>query len=342
MKAVSFENVSVNFGDTRAVHDVSFSVEEGEILVLLGPSGCGKTTLLRALAGLQSIDSGSIRGAEGILTDGVIEVAPSKRGIGLVFQDLALWPHMTALQHLLFGSGCSPRDKDAVRRAGEILAELGMEQLSNRRPDQLSGGEQQRLAVARALASEPDVLLLDEPLSSVDPLVAADIRRLLKAINQRHKRTMVYVTHSQEEAFELGDRVAVMRSGELMQVGSPEDLALRPGSRFVAEFVGGGVVLDCSRAKDGGVSCALGPVNARPLFDGDACVVIREQNLEVSSGGSAVVTGSIFRGDRFTTLVETGGVKVAARDDCRRAKGDAVHVKLTGDLWFVPADGGGS
>lgn len=339
MAVVSFDEVSVRFGKTHAVRGVSLDIDPGEIMVLLGPSGCGKTTLLRALAGLQSIESGRIEGENGLLSDSKSEVDPNARGVGMVFQNLALWPHMTALQHLLFSRGESARDQDAVLRATGLLGEVGLKSLAERRPDELSGGEQQRLAVARALASEPAILLLDEPLSSLDPLVAVDLRRLLRQVNRDRGTTMIYVTHSQQEAFELGDKVALMCEGALLQVGTPEDLALRPASPFVAEFVGGGTVLECSLAADGEWSCSLGAFPSQCLLKGPYSVVLREQNLKISDGGSGTVVDSMFRGTHFTSVVAINGATVYCRDDRRRESGEKVSVTITGQPWVIGREG---
>ncbi len=339
MASVSFKNVSVRFGKTQALSGVSLQVEAGEVMVLLGPSGCGKTTLLRALSGLQPIDEGTIASDKGVLSDSETDVAPNARGVGMVFQELALWPHMTALQHLLFSRGESARDSDAVARASELLREVGLEKMLDRLPSQLSGGEQQRLALARALADEPAVLLLDEPLSSLDPVVAAEIRRLLREVNRARETTMIYVTHSQEEAFELGDKVALMRAGRVLQVGSPQDLALRPISGFVAEFVGGGTVLDCSAGADDDWRCALGSFEPQIQVKGADRVVVRESELEVALGGSGRVVESLFRGTHFTTIVEIEGMTIPVRDDCRRLIKEEVSVRILGRPWLLSPKG---
>jgi ABC-type Fe3+/spermidine/putrescine transport system ATPase subunit len=231
--------LSKRFGDLVVLDQVSLEVEEGEVLALLGPSGSGKTTFLRLLAGFETPDAGRIR-AGGRAVEGL---PPEKRGFGMVFQHYALFPHLSVAENVAFGlesaaRGERPSKADAAERVARVLALVDLAGFEARRIEQLSGGQQQRVALARALAPRPKLLLLDEPLSNLDPDLRERTRReLLEAIRQVGITT-VLVTHEQEEAFHLGDRVAVLWNGRLQQVGSPEELYLDPANRFVTRFIG--------------------------------------------------------------------------------------------------------
>ncbi|MEM9662779.1 MAG: ABC transporter ATP-binding protein [Planctomycetota bacterium] len=218
-----------------AVDNVSLSIEPGELFFLLGPSGCGKTTLLRMIAGFIEPSAGRINFNDLDVTD----VPPNYRNTGMVFQSYALWPHMTVEQNVAFGLDVRKVSKeDKTRRAREALAAVQMEQYAERKPTQLSGGQQQRVALARALVIRPDVLLLDEPLSNLDAKLLNELRLEIRRICKMAGLTTVYVTHDQKEALSIADRVAIMRDGSLVQIGTPGDLYRRPESAFVASFLG--------------------------------------------------------------------------------------------------------
>jgi ABC-type Fe3+/spermidine/putrescine transport system ATPase subunit len=235
------ERLQKRFGNLEITRDFSLSIEKSEIVALLGPSGSGKTTVLRLIAGFEEPDSGRI------LVEGqdVTAVPPERRRFGMVFQHYALFPHLTVGENVAFGLEAQGVARSEVGpRVAETLAIVDLSGFESRRVTQLSGGQQQRVALARALAPSPRVLLLDEPLSNLDPTLRDRTRRELKRLIRRVGITTVLVTHEQEEAFELGDRVAVMNRGRLDQVGSPEELYDRPATRFVATFVGRSNVLD--------------------------------------------------------------------------------------------------
>src|SRR5947209_9213387 len=248
----SFGGVS---GAVPVLRGLSLAVEKGEILALLGPSGSGKTTALRLIAGFETADRGRI------LVDGadVTALPPERRHFGMVFQHYALFPHLTVGENVAFGLAARKAGKEkegkpeTARRVAEALAQVDLPGFEARRVGEISGGQQQRVALARALAPEPRVLLLDEPLSNLDPTLRERTRRELKRAIQRVGITTVLVTHEQEEAFHLGDRVAVLHGGVLHQVGTPEDLYERPATRFVATFVGRASVLPCVMEGDGAV-----------------------------------------------------------------------------------------
>src|SRR5688572_9502739 len=232
---IAVENLTKRFGPLAAVSDVSLSVEQGELFTLLGPSGCGKTTLLRLLAGFYTPDAGEIRFGDRVVN----EVPPHERGIGMVFQNYALWPHMTVTENVCYGLKLRKVSAaDMATRSRAVLEKVGLTGLGERYPGQLSGGQQQRVALARALVLNPLMLLLDEPLSNLDAKIRVQVRSEIRKLQRSLGITTVYVTHDQEEALSLSDRVAVMRDGRIQQVATPKTLYERPVNRFVADFVG--------------------------------------------------------------------------------------------------------
>ncbi|HSV86033.1 MAG TPA: ABC transporter ATP-binding protein, partial [Levilinea sp.] len=233
---IKLHNVSKRFNGHQAVQDLSLSVMHGELLALLGPSGCGKTTTLRLIAGLEQPDYGTVM-IRGRTVAGGSWVPPEKRGVGFVFQDYALFPHMTVWDNVAFGLSHIKR-QDRIEKVRMPLELVGLADVAARYPHELSGGQQQRVALARALAAEPAVVLLDEPFSNLDADLRAQMRVQVRSILKEVSATAVFVTHDQEEALFMGDRIAVLHSGRLEQVAAPEDLYLAPASRFIAEFIG--------------------------------------------------------------------------------------------------------
>jgi len=231
---VQLQEVSKSFGGTPVIQGLSLEVAPGELLSILGPSGCGKTTTLRLVAGFERPDQGVIRVAGRVVADGHAFVPPEKRGVGMVFQDYALFPHLTVAQNVAFGL----QDRRAGERVQDLLGLVGLGGLEGRYPHQLSGGQQQRVALARALAPQPPVILLDEPFSNLDADLRAQVRREVRQILKATRTAAIFVTHDQEEALAIADRVAVLHQGRLEQVGTPDDIYHRPLTRFVADFVG--------------------------------------------------------------------------------------------------------
>src|SRR5437588_8410952 len=235
MATVTYDHVFKTFGDVTAVNDLNIAVRDGEFHVLVGPSGRGKTTALRMLAGLEEQTSGNILIGERVVND----VAPKDRDIAMVFQNYALYPHMSVYDNIAFGLKLRHVPKQEIdRRVNEVGGMLGIGQLLKRKPKELSGGQRQRVAVGRAIAREPAVFLMDEPLSNLDAKLRIQTRAMLQKLHQRIRRTTIYVTHDQVEAMTMGDRIAVMSAGELQQLDTPESLHERPANLFVAGFIG--------------------------------------------------------------------------------------------------------
>jgi multiple sugar transport system ATP-binding protein len=235
MATVTYDHINKKFGETSAVKDLNLKVRDEEFLVLVGPSGCGKTTALRMLAGLEEQTSGDIFIGERRVND----VAPKDRDIAMVFQNYALYPHMSVYDNIAFGLKLRSVPKNEIeRRVNEVAGMLSIGQLLKRKPKELSGGQRQRVAVGRAIAREPAVFLMDEPLSNLDAKLRIQTRAMLQKLHQRLKRTTIYVTHDQVEAMTMGDRIAVMNAGELQQLDTPENLHERPLNLFVAGFIG--------------------------------------------------------------------------------------------------------
>ena len=234
---LELEGIAKSFGEEHVIDDLSLSVHDGEILTLLGPSGCGKTTTLRLIAGLESPDEGEIRLGGVPVAGGASFVKPENRGVGVVFQEFALFPHLTARENVAFGLSEWPED-ERDRRVEELLELVGLADQAEARPDELSGGQQQRIALVRSLAPEPEILLLDEPFSNLDVDLRVQMREEVRRIIKETGVTAVSVTHDQEEALSISDRIAVLADGRIEQVDGPEWVFQQPESRFVADFLG--------------------------------------------------------------------------------------------------------
>jgi len=296
---IALRAVSKKFGATAAVDHATLDIADGELFTLLGPSGCGKTTLLRLMAGFYRPDGGEIWFGGRRVDD----LAPHVRNIGMVFQNYALWPHMTVAANITYGLKLRKLSTaEIARRLAEGLRKVNLGGLAERYPGQLSGGQQQRVALARALVLNPDILLLDEPLSNLDAKIRVQVRAEIRTLQKDLGITTVYVTHDQEEALSLSDRVAVMRDGVILQTASPRELYERPRSRFVADFVGvnnfvPGVCRDV--AADGAtIDTALGIVRgvaADGVTPGGRCVLaVRPENLVVGNGGDNTVEARVI------------------------------------------------
>ena len=302
MNALNFEKVGHSYGARHALCDFSLAVGKGEIVSLLGPSGSGKTTALRIAAGLETPRSGTVHIGETLVNGVGINIPPEARDVGLLFQDLALFPHMTVAENVAFGL----RDGGRTRRAKseELLELVGLVGQGHAYPHQLSGGQQQRVALARALAPSPHVLLLDEPFSSLDVVLRDQMRREVVRLLKTLGTSVLFVTHDPEEALYMSDRVAVMREGTILQVAPPETLYLAPADRFVASFFGHINVIP-ARVVDGRAVTPFGAVDAKGL-SGDIDVLVRAQGLIVSGGGDdAIVRSARILGASMLLELET-------------------------------------
>ena len=307
---IRLEGVTRRFGSTTAVDDASLCVDRGEVVALLGPSGCGKTTLLRLIAGFERPDAGTVTVAGRLTAGPGVWVAPEARRVGMVFQDYALFPHLTVAANV--GFGLARRDRPA--RVPELLEIVGLTGLELRYPHELSGGQQQRVALARALAPSPELVLLDEPWSNVDPFLRGTLRAEVAEIIRPLGVTVLLVTHDREEAFSLADRIALMRDGTVVQEGAPEELYFSPADRWAAEFVGAANVLP-GRVVSGRVETALGAFPANGTKRADAQVLVRPELLELepSATGPAEVVAREFRGHDVFYRVLLDGVELVSQ-----------------------------
>jgi iron(III) transport system ATP-binding protein len=305
--------VTKRYGDVAAVLDSELCIDRGEFVALLGPSGCGKTTLLRLVAGFERPDAGEIAIEERTVVAPGTWVPAHARGIGMVFQEYALFPHLSVEQNVGFGV----RRGDRRTRVPELLRLVGLEGFAQRFPHELSGGQQQRVALARALAPQPSVVLLDEPWSNIDPLLRAAMRAELAEILRGIDVTVLFVTHDREEAFSLADRIALMRDGTVVQTGAPEELYLSPADRWTAEFVGAANFLP-GRIADGLVETLIGrfPVaNLNGHTSVEALIRPEQLELRLDAGGAGEVVGREFRGHDvcYRVRLSTGEIVTSQR-----------------------------
>ena len=349
MAFLDISHLEKDFGSTRVVRDFSLAVEQGEFVSFLGPSGCGKTTVLRMVAGFETPTRGSIR------IDGrdVVPLRPNQRNIGMVFQAYALFPNLTVAQNIAFGLRIAgmPRAEIATR-VEEMLALIHLPELGQRYPYQLSGGQQQRVALARALAVRPKVLLLDEPLSALDAKIRVSLRQEIRAIQQRLGITTIFVTHDQEEALSMSDRIVVMNGGVAEQVGDPFTVYNHPVTNFVANFVGTLTVLEATLTDPatgvldvGGQPVRLGrPV---PAAAGTRLPLsLRPESLSPAGTGACALTGQVVSVDFLGSVVRVrlaiGGQTLSfdmfsAPDTPPPAPGDAVTVRFDPDRILLPS-----
>ena len=353
MAKLEIDDVTMSYGDVVAVDRASLTVADGETVVLLGPSGCGKTTLLRMIAGFVRPKSGEIRIAGRTVASPALMVPPEKRSLSMVFQSYAVWPHKTVFENLAYGLRLRRLDGKTIEgKVADALATVRMEAYAQRYPSELSGGQQQRVAVARALVLEPEILLFDEPLSNLDATLREHMRFEIKALLAKLKISSIYVTHDQNEAMVIADRVAVMNLGRIEQIGTPEDVYYRSSTDFVAQFIGlanvldgeivGSAAPDLIKVRVNGVGeliarSALGnaPVQA-------ARVLVRPEQIALTSSPVAGmntlkgrVTRRSFVGAQTDYVIDVNGVALRVISPSRHD-----DYKLSQDvlLSFAPAD----
>lgn len=352
--AVELRGVTKKFGDFTAVDNIDLQVASGEFFSLLGPSGCGKTTTLRMIAGFEYPTAG-------VLSIGGTEVGlapPDERPVNTVFQNYALFPHMDVLQNVMFGLLMKKIPKAQARTmAQEAISRVQLDRFEGRKPNQLSGGQQQRVALARALVNQPEVLLLDEPLGALDLKLRQEMQSELTALHSDLGIAFVYVTHDQEEALTMSDRIGVMHEGSLLQIGSPTEIYERPSNRFVAGFIGEINLVEGTMADDGSIDAggvALRSPERPPTPAGTAVTVaIRPESIDLAAGSvagssdrntlSGAVARRVYFGDAHSYEIETPSGSMAVRRDNRPGNelfepGDAVTLSWSIDATNVLAD----
>jgi putative spermidine/putrescine transport system ATP-binding protein len=337
------EGVTRRFGTTAALEGLDLTIEGGEFIALLGPSGCGKTTALNCLAGLLPLSAGAIW-LDGRRIDGV---PPERRGFGMVFQNYALFPHLSVRRNVAFGLTMRRTAKDEARgRTERALALVGLEEHAGKYPAQLSGGQQQRVAIARAVVIEPSLLLMDEPLSNLDAKLRLEMRTEIRRLHQDLGLTTVYVTHDQEEALSLADRLVLLRDGRVEQVGTPEQIYGEPVSAYAAGFMGYRNMLDLPVAGSDGAHATLGDGDLRlrgldrRAGDGPRAVVaIRPEDFSVGAGRENEISARVevveYRGHELAVEVVAGDERLHVITDERLAPGDEVTLDVAPDRVLV-------
>jgi iron(III) transport system ATP-binding protein len=346
--ALRVRGLEKRYGDVEVLRGIDLDVERSEFLALLGPSGCGKTTTLRVVAGFERPYAGSIEIGGDRVCDATVPgsrwVPPEGRRVGMVFQDYALFPHLSVARNVAFGLPRHAANREA--RVASALATVGLAGLGERTPDQLSGGQQQRVALARALAPQPEVILLDEPFSNLDAELRAAVREDVRQILREAGMTAVLVTHDQEEALSIADRVAVMLDGKIVQVGSPEELYHRPASRTIADFIGDVQFLP-GEAAGRRARTVLGDIPLHGAFDGPVDVMLRPEMLRLSPVGApehhegtpaTIVSRAFFGHDQLLTLELDSGQLLKARLGAYGGfrPGDRVLVSVRGGALAYP------
>jgi iron(III) transport system ATP-binding protein len=334
------DHVVKKYGESVIIPDLSLEIKQGEFFTLLGPSGCGKTTLLRMIAGFNSIEGGVIKFNDSVIN----ELSPGKRNIGMVFQNYAIFPHMNVWKNVAFGLTNRKLPKEEIAdRVDKMLATVKIEQFKDRMPERLSGGQQQRVALARAIVIKPDVLLMDEPLSNLDAKLRVDMRNAIKEIQKSVNITTVYVTHDQEEAMAVSDRIAIMNNGVIQHIGTPREIYKRPANIFVATFIGHSTIMAGVLKPAGGTAeltigdytLALGGLSGYGGGEQKVRVSIRPEEFYLSNDGTGLkgtITSSVLLGlytENFIRLDSGETVKfVVAEGDEELNAGDRVTLKI--------------
>ena len=343
--AVIIKEAVKKYGDFTALNGVSLDIKPGEFFTLLGPSGCGKTTLLRMIAGFNTVDGGEIYFDEKQLNN----VPAHKRDIGMVFQNYAIFPHLTVAENVAYGLKAKKVPKDQIeKRVEEALELVQILKLKDRKPNELSGGQQQRVALARAFVIEPSVLLMDEPLSNLDAKLRVQMRTVIKKLQRRLGITTIYVTHDQEEALAISDRIAVMKEGHIMQVGTPESIYKKPENTFVAGFIGVSNFVDCeidgTNAEDAKLDikkeCVLSAKLKAP-YKGKGVISARPEQLffDEKEGLPGTITLSTFLGDFVEYEIELNNGQILQLNeytkDVHTVRPDGEEVRVNFDTAAV-------
>ncbi|EDP57696.1 ABC transporter ATP-binding protein [Vibrio sp. AND4] len=331
--ALSIKNLTCQYDDQTVLEALSLDVEQGQIVCLLGASGCGKTTLLKAVAGLLPLSSGRMSLNDLIIDDGENWLPPEQRNIGMIFQDYALFPHLTVAENIAFGLK-NETAQQKLLKVEEMLGLVHLKGYGDRYPHQLSGGQQQRVAIARSLAYKPDLLLLDEPFSNIDTQVRHELIREIRKIFKQQGVTAIFVTHSREEAFAFADKMAVMNLGVIEQYGTASDLYYQPSSKFVADFLGGGSYLAAKRISDIKFETHLGAVEANAQqdiqIDAECALLLRPQHIKIAADEESAikVLELHFMGDHCRYVIDVNGDRLLATSTQALNVGDSVKVKL--------------
>ncbi|CAK1734791.1 iron(III) transport system ATP-binding protein [Vibrio crassostreae] len=331
--ALSIKDLTCKYESQTILEALSLEVEHGEIVCLLGASGCGKTTLLKAIAGLLPLSSGVMSLNCQTIDDGDNWLPPEQRNIGMIFQDYALFPHLTVNQNVGFGLK-ELSEQQKKEKVQEMLELVHLDEYGDRYPHQLSGGQQQRVAIARSLAYKPDLLLLDEPFSNIDTQVRHELISQIRKIFKKQGVTAIFVTHSREEAFAFADKMAVMNHGVIEQYGSASELYFHPSSKFVADFLGGGSYLKAQRISDNEFETSLGLIEAKAQTDievgADCALLLRPQHIVASHDvdSNLSVLEQQFMGDHCRYVIEANGQKLLSTSSEALEVGMPVTVKV--------------
>lgn len=331
--ALAVQNLTCQYQELTVLESLSLKVEQGEIVCLLGASGCGKTTLLKAIAGLLPLSSGKLTLGGLTLDDGKRWLAPEKRNIGMIFQDYALFPHLTVADNIGFGlRQLSSTERN--QKVNDMLDLVKLTGLGERYPHQLSGGQQQRVAIARSLAYKPDLLLLDEPFSNIDTQVRHTLIGEIRKIFKQQGVTAIFVTHSREEAFAFSDKMAVMNNGVIEQFGTAAELYFQPSSKFVADFLGGGSYLPAKALGNKRFLTVFGELESdagNTLVEEQNCeLLLRPQhvNISASSDSGIEILEQQFMGDHCRYVIEAHGIRLLASSCEALCVGQSVNVKI--------------
>ncbi|WP_045493371.1 ABC transporter ATP-binding protein [Vibrio hyugaensis] len=331
--ALSIKNLTCQYDDQTVLESLSLEVEQGQIVCLLGASGCGKTTLLKAIAGLLPLSSGQMSLNCLTIDDGKNWLPPERRNIGMIFQDYALFPHLTVAENIAFGLKNESAQQKLIK-VEEMLGLVHLKGYGDRYPHQLSGGQQQRVAIARSLAYKPDLLLLDEPFSNIDTQVRHELIREIRKIFKEQGVTAIFVTHSREEAFAFADKMAVMNHGVIEQYGTASELYYQPSSKFVADFLGGGSYLVAKRISDNEYQTHLGVVEANAQqeiqVDDECALLLRPQHVQITADEESAikVLEQHFMGDHCRYVIDVNGERLLATSAQALNVGDSVIVKV--------------